>query len=57
MRPWDARCSVPDGSVAVAARTCERQRRRQSPDRRDGAPLPAHGTAGTLVARRATRPV
>ncbi|UED83275.1 hypothetical protein [Streptomyces profundus] len=59
MRPGDTECAVLDGSVGVATRSYEQQRRVQSLERqrgaRNGALLFAYGTAGALVAWRATR--
>lgn len=60
MRPGDTECAVLDGSDDVATRNYEQQRRVQSLERRrgarDGVLLLAYGTAGSLVAWRATRP-
>ncbi|WP_158813409.1 hypothetical protein [Streptomyces rimosus] len=61
MQPGDARCSVLDGSTAVATRTYDQQRAHQALERRrnagNGAVLMMYGSAGALVAWRATRPL
>jgi len=61
MRPGDTRCSVPDAPsrwppapTSSSGATGPPERRH---DVRDGALLLAYGTAGTLLAWRATRPV
>ncbi len=58
MRPGDTRCSVLDGSVAVATRTYEQQQRVQSLERRRGARngvlLLTYSAAGAFLAWRAS---
>jgi hypothetical protein len=60
MRPGDTRCAVLDGTLAVGTRNYDQQRLTQSLERREdarnGVLLLAYGTAGTLLAWRATRP-
>ncbi|GLX49415.1 hypothetical protein Shyhy01_23650 [Streptomyces hygroscopicus subsp. hygroscopicus] len=59
MRPGDTRCSVLDGSRAVATRDYAQQRQAQSLERRrdagNGVLLLAYGATGALLTWRASR--